>query len=156
MAERDAAAVTVPPPAIFAAMIVIGLVLHFAVREWPTTLDVVQRITAGTVLVLAGGALIAGAFRWFRKTGQDPAPWKPTPAIVVSGPYRFTRNPMYVGMTVITAGIGLYANTSWIVVLAPVGLVLVHFLAVVREEAYLARKFGDAYNAYCRSVPRYL
>src|SRR2546430_730514 len=72
------------------------------------------------------------------------------------GPYRFTRNPMYVGLTLLTLGIGGLLARGWIVLLAPAALIAVHFLAVLPEERYLAAKFGDSYVLYKTRVRRYL
>ncbi|HEY1586248.1 MAG TPA: isoprenylcysteine carboxylmethyltransferase family protein, partial [Polyangia bacterium] len=92
----------------------------------------------------------------FVTSGQDPKPWMPSPSLVVRGPYRFTRNPMYVGMTLLQVGIGFLHGNLWIVLLAPALLLTVHYTAVLREEAYLEEKFGDAYRAFKRRVRRYL
>lgn len=75
---------------------------------------------------------------------------------MLSRSYRFTRNPMYLGMTCIQAGLGLAVNNLWITFLAPFSLLAVHFLAVMPEEKYLTDKFGDSYRAYLRKVRRYL
>lgn len=155
-AREAGAKVRVPPPAVFLGMIVIGLVIQLAVRAWPTSLALDQRLTAGVVMLILGVALGGSAIGLFRKTGQDPAPWKPSPTMVETGPYRFTRNPMYLAMVVVTCAIGILANTSWIVLGAPLGLAIVHFIAVRPEETYLAAKFGADYEAYRARVPRYL
>ena len=81
---------------------------------------------------------------------------KPTMSIVTAGPFRFTRNPLYLGVTLIYCGLALVSNTWWgFVLLVPV-LLLIHFGVVAREERYLERKFGDSYRQYRASVRRYL
>jgi protein-S-isoprenylcysteine O-methyltransferase Ste14 len=107
-------------------------------------------------IILVGFWLIAEARKLFRRTGQEPAPWKPTPELVLSGAYRFTRNPMYLGMTCMQAGLGAAVNNLWITLLAPFSLLAVHFLAVVPEEKYLTEKFGESYRSYVGKVRRYL
>jgi len=92
----------------------------------------------------------------FKSTGQDPAPWKPSPELVLSGSYRFTRNPMYLGLTCIQIGLGLLLSNLWISLLAAFSLLVVHFIAVVPEERYLSEKFGDSYKGYLLKVRRYL
>jgi protein-S-isoprenylcysteine O-methyltransferase Ste14 len=83
-------------------------------------------------------------------------PFKPTMSIVTAGPYRFTRNPLYLGVTLIYCGLTLIINTWWcFVFLVPV-LLLIHFGVVTREERYLERKFGDSYRQYRARVRRYL
>jgi protein-S-isoprenylcysteine O-methyltransferase Ste14 len=83
-------------------------------------------------------------------------PGRPTTAITSSGPYRFSRNPLYVSLTLMFLGLTLAANTWWgLVLLVPV-LMLMHFGVVLREERYLDRKFGETYRQYRASVRRYV
>jgi protein-S-isoprenylcysteine O-methyltransferase Ste14 len=113
------------------------------------------RVGLGAALTAAGAALPAWAMGWFRRTGQDPLPWKPTPSLIVQGPYRFTRNPMYVGMTLVQLGVGVAVNDLWIALLAPAALLAVHFIAVLPEETYLGERFGHDYAKYRATVRRY-
>jgi protein-S-isoprenylcysteine O-methyltransferase Ste14 len=83
-------------------------------------------------------------------------PFKPTISIVTSGPFRITRNPLYVGVTLIYCGLSLVSNTWWCFVLLVPVLLLIHFGVVTREESYLERKFGDGYREYRARVRRYL
>src|SRR5205085_1256575 len=103
-----------------------------------------------------GLAAVASARVLFLRTGQNPTPWSPTPELIARGPYRFTRNPMYVGVTTALVGVGIAVNVLWIPIFALVALAIIHVVAVVREEAYLAARFGDAYAAYTARVRRYL
>jgi protein-S-isoprenylcysteine O-methyltransferase Ste14 len=80
----------------------------------------------------------------------------PSPSLVVGGPYRFTRNPMYVAMFLLQIAIGCFNHDLWIVLLAPATLMTIHYTAVLREEAYLEDKFADEYRAFKRRVRRYL
>ena len=96
------------------------------------------------------------AIGWFRKTGQDPKPWMPSPELILQGPYKYSRNPIYLGMMVVTAGIGLAMGNGWVMLLALAALLLVHTLAVLPEEAYLAAKFDAPYLAYKEKVRRHL
>jgi protein-S-isoprenylcysteine O-methyltransferase Ste14 len=105
---------------------------------------------------LGGIWLIADAWKLFRRTGQDPAPWKPSPELVFSGSYRYTRNPMYLGLTSIQVGVGMVLNNLWVSLLAGLALLTVHFIAVLPEESYLSEKFGESYRAYMIKVRRYL
>jgi protein-S-isoprenylcysteine O-methyltransferase Ste14 len=103
-----------------------------------------------------GLVLLAGALGLFRRTGQDPKPWKSTPEIIATGVYRFTRNPMYLGMALLQAAIGVGWANGWILALVPAVLAVVYATAIRHEEAYLERKFGDAYLHYKRSVRRWI
>ena len=99
---------------------------------------------------------VASARILFMRTGQNPAPWKPTPELVLKGPYRFTRNPMYLGLTLFEVGLGLALNNLWISLFAAPALLAVHFIAVRPEETYLSKKFGESYKTYLAQVRRYL
>lgn len=147
--------VQLPPPAVYVAFILLGWGLLYA-AALPVPGPRYVRLLAGVVIIVAGFWLIADAGKLFRRTGQEPAPWKPTPELVLSGAYRFTRNPMYLGMTCIQAGLGVAVNNLWISLLAPFSLLAVHFLAVVPEERYLTEKFGESYRSYLSRVRRYL
>ncbi len=100
--------------------------------------------------------MIVSARIWFTRTGQSPTPWKPTPSLIPQGPYRFTRNPMYLGATTILLGLGVASDNLWICVLALVALGIVHVIAVLPEERYLSEKFGESYTQYRARVRRYL
>lgn len=157
-AERGAN-VRFPPPAVYLAFILLGWSLSYAAAlpvPGPQPVTRYVSLAAGLAIFLAGLWLIVDASKLFRRTGQHPAPWKPSPELVLSGAYRFTRNPMYVGMTCIQAGLGLAVNNLWIALLAAFSLLTVHFLAVVPEENYLTDKFGDSYRSYLIKVRRYL
>jgi protein-S-isoprenylcysteine O-methyltransferase Ste14 len=153
---EQGARVRFPPPLVFLLSVGVGLLVHYAALSLRLGLPIAARIAAGAVVTVAGLALGASAFGLFRKSGQDPAPWKPTPSLVFAGPYRFTRNPMYVGMTAVQVGIGLFADSLWVIGLAAVSLLIVHVTAVLPEEKYLAEKFGAPYEEYLRRVRRYL
>jgi protein-S-isoprenylcysteine O-methyltransferase Ste14 len=76
--------------------------------------------------------------------------------MIVQGPYRFTRNPMYVGLTLFMAGLGLLFDDLWVLAFCLPALAIVHFTAVIPEEGYLTEKFGEDYVRYCQKVRRYL
>ena len=101
-------------------------------------------------------SLVVSARILFKRSGQSPIPWKPTPELILQGPYRFTRNPMYLGVTLFAIGLGLALNNLWISLFAGLALMLVHFIAVLPEERYLAEKFGESYRSFLAQVRRYL
>lgn len=150
------ARVRFPPPLVFLVFAGLGFALDAFVIALDLPLGLVPRLCAGAVPALSGVALIGWALGLFRRTGQDPTPWSPTPALVLRGPYRFTRNPMYVGMAAVHVGLSLGAGSGWVLALAPAALLCVHFLAVRPEEAYLAERFGESYRRYAAAVRRYL
>jgi len=154
--ERDGAAVRFPPPLVYLIAVFVGILLHAFVLPLPLELPGSARIMVALGAAVLGLAIGGSAFGLFRRTGQDPAPWKSTPEIVSTGIYRFTRNPMYVGMALVQAGIGVGLGNAWIVALVPAVLVVVYATAVRHEEAYLERKFGPSYLTYKASVRRWL
>jgi protein-S-isoprenylcysteine O-methyltransferase Ste14 len=155
-AEQRGARVPIPPPLVFVICILLGVGLQYAVRRAAIPVD--RRISAvGGILVSAIGlGLVASARILFIRTGQNPAPWKPSPELILNGPYRFTRNPMYLGVTLLELGLGLAVNILWISLLAAPALLVVHLIAVLPEERYLSEKFGDRYEDYLVQVRRYL
>ena len=114
------------------------------------------RVVVGIDLVIAGLALIAWAFVFHRRTEQDPDPREPSPELIGGGPYRWTRNPMYVGMALIQAGAGLALGNAWILILLAPTLWINQRYVIEREEAYLSRRFGAPYDAYRAAVRRWL
>ena len=91
-----------------------------------------------------------------RRTHQDPDPREPSPELILGGPFRWSRNPIYLGMTLIQAGVGVALGNAWLLLLLAPTLVILQREVIAKEEAYLTRKFGDAYLAYQRSVRRWL
>ena len=154
----DRAAVHFPPPLVFLASLAIG----YAIDRWLWPLAMAPVLASwlliglGALLLVAGLAMIVMSFVLFKKTGQEPEPWTTTPEIITAGIYRYSRNPMYVGMTLIQLGIGLTMGILWIIALAPVSLGIVYLIAVRHEEAYLLEKFGPPFETYMRSVRRWL
>jgi protein-S-isoprenylcysteine O-methyltransferase Ste14 len=92
----------------------------------------------------------------FKRSDTSPKPHKPTTAIVASGPYAVTRNPIYLAFTMIQVGIALWAGSGWMLAFLVPVLVLTHYGVIVREERYLERKFGDEYLNYRGRVRRWM
>ena len=122
----------------------------------PMALSGSTRLVLGAVGSLAGIALMGMAMGGFRKTGQDPKPWTDSPELIVEGIYRWTRNPMYLGMGLLQAGLGLAFGSVWPLLVVPVTWGAIYLVAIRHEEAYLSEKFGDGYARYCASVRRWL
>lgn len=102
------------------------------------------------LVVLAGWAVIL-----FLRSGQNPEPHRPSPSLVVKGPYRFTRNPMYLAMVLLCLGAGIARVNVWLVLLTPLVGLLLRKWAIEPEERYLEAKFGEAYRAYTARVRRW-
>lgn len=155
-AKERGANVNFPPPLVFAAALVGGIVLRYTVGATPVPIAPVLRLVCGLAVMALGFGLVLSARLHFLRTRQSPIPWKPTPALIFDGPYRFTRNPMYLGITLFLVGLGAASSVLWISILAVPALAIVHYLAVLPEERYLSEKFGAAYAGFVERVPRYL
>jgi protein-S-isoprenylcysteine O-methyltransferase Ste14 len=145
--------VLAPPPLIYLVPLALGLLLH---RRYP--FEVPGR-TVTTVLGLGcilAAAIVLPALLAFRRAATRPEPWRPATALVTEGPYRFSRNPMYLGFTLLYLGIALLFGSLWPLLFLPLVLWVMHFGVIVREEAYLERRFGDGYREYRRRVNRWL
>jgi protein-S-isoprenylcysteine O-methyltransferase Ste14 len=81
---------------------------------------------------------------------------KPTTALVTEGPFRYSRNPIYVALTLLYVGVALLINALWILLLVVPAVLVLRYGVIAREEAYLTRKFGDAYRQYTTQVRRWL
>jgi protein-S-isoprenylcysteine O-methyltransferase Ste14 len=110
----------------------------------------------GASCLVAGLALDIWAIATFRRAGTTPHPAGPTTALAVGGPYRFTRNPMYLGLVFLLAALALLANSLWPLILLPVVIVNVRRAVIDREERYLTAKFGEEYLRYKARVRRWL
>lgn len=104
------------------------------------------------VLSVIGVLWAAGRFA---KAGTPMVPVKPATALVTDGPFRYSRNPMYVSLTLGYLGVTLLMNSFWPLVLLPTVLLTLRFWVIAREEAHLTEVFGDGYAAYCRRVRRW-
>jgi protein-S-isoprenylcysteine O-methyltransferase Ste14 len=154
--KQGGARVRFPPPLVFLGLMgVAALVQHFVTRV-TVPIPSLPRFVLAALFGLPGIALLVQAQGLFKRSGQHPAPWKPSPELVLAGIYRFSRNPMYLGMTLITIGVAFAADDVWMIAAAFVALTIVHVIAVLPEEAYLGEKFGDAYAQYKAKVRRYL
>ena len=157
-ARRDAAAVRIFPPAAPLLTILLGIGLQ---RLWPLAAgfqlpDAVRYGLGGVILV---GAIL-GLGLWsvvlMRQSGQSENPWKPTPSLLDRGPFRLTRNPMYLQMVLVCVAAAILLANPWVLLLTPIAAWALQRLAIIPEEAYLESKFGDAYVAYKRRVRRWL
>ena|SRR5215472_9211497 len=154
--NKDGAHVRFPPPLVFLGAILLGVIIQRMATPLALSVGAGLRVAAGVLILVCGVSLIFSARIFFTRTGQSPIPWKPTPELILRGPYRFTRNPMYVGATLFVIGLGLALNNLWISLFAAPALLAVHFIAVLPEERYLNEKFGESYRSFLARVRRYL
>jgi protein-S-isoprenylcysteine O-methyltransferase Ste14 len=152
--KTDNPGVAVLPPLLFLVALIVMLALRYV---WPLSIGGRPlTIVLGIILAALGILSIAWGRTTMVRGGTNVNPTMPTTAIVTGGPFRFTRNPLYVGVMCLFLGISLLFDTWWgIPVLIP-AFVILHFGVVLREEAYLERKFGEPYRAYKAGVRRYI
>jgi protein-S-isoprenylcysteine O-methyltransferase Ste14 len=150
----DNPGVITPPPLIYAAALAAGLLANrrYRIPFLPRSLA----RALGWPLVIGGLAIGLLGFREMRRAETNVDPYKPATAIVAGGPFRFTRNPLYLSMTLIYGGISALANALPPVLLLPIIQHLVRRGVIEREERYLERKFGDEYLKYKARVPRWI
>jgi protein-S-isoprenylcysteine O-methyltransferase Ste14 len=153
--KPDKPGVIAPPPLLFAGAIAIGLALHYWVIPISFGLDAGVRYGIGGVLIAAALNLGLSAIRLFGKAGTHAEPWKPTTALVTSGIYNHTRNPMYVGMAMIHVGLSLIFDSVTVLLLLVPFLVVIRYGVIGREERYLTAKFPVEYPEYRRRVRRW-
>lgn len=150
----DRLRVIAPPPLIFCGAILAGLLLEaaFALRAGGGAAT--SWLGAGLIALGLLGA--AAAVRRFFAAGTSPEPRHPATALVTGGIYRYTRNPIYCGMTAICLGIALLTGDPWILLSSAGAVVLTHYGVILREEAYLTRVFGGEYLRYKAAVRRWI
>lgn len=156
--QKDAAAVRVFPPIVPFVVILLAIALdYFRPIELPVEISKIIRYWLGGLIVV--GALL-GLGGWsvliMRLDGQSENPYKPTHEIIERGPFRVSRNPMYLQMVIICIGIAILLLNLWLLLLSPICAWLLWRLAIAPEEAYLEEKFGDEYVAYKNRVRRWI
>lgn len=151
--STENAGVIAPPPLIFLAALAAGFKLNRRIGRGSLPLAV--RLPLGAATFLAGGTLMRSFVQAFQQAGTPLDPYKPSKAIVTDGPYRFTRNPGYLGMALVYSGITLLADAPWALVPLPVAVAVIDRGVIAREERYLERTFGAPYVDYKRHVRRW-
>ena len=142
------------PPLVYLASILIGLALH---RAWPLPLRGRTWLAAlGAAVIAASIVLFGYAVRLFRAAGTPVPARKPTTTIVMTGPFRWSRNPIYLAFSLFQLGIALLVGSWWLLATLLVAFALMHWVVVPREERYLEAKFGEEYRRYKVSVRRWL
>jgi protein-S-isoprenylcysteine O-methyltransferase Ste14 len=153
--RQDSANVIFWPPAIYLVPLAVGLIAHgiYPVRLLAEGLGL---FLIGLFFVAIGLVVVLWAERTMHSVGTTPNPFKPTTAIVTSGPYRVTRNPMYLSMVLFYLGLTLMFNALWPLLLFPLVLGVMTYGVIRREERYLERKFGEVYVDYKSRVRRWI
>jgi protein-S-isoprenylcysteine O-methyltransferase Ste14 len=151
--QADSPGVRVPPPLVFLGGLAVGL----ALSSWAPTAYLGRAIAhmVGGVLIGIGLLLASSAVYAFFRARTNLRPDRPSSALVRTGPYRFTRNPMYVSMTIVYVGVAVMMQSLWSLLLLPVVVAFIRTKVITREEAYMGRRFGADYLRYKSEVRRW-
>lgn len=150
----DNAQVAFHPPLLLALALIIGFVIR-----WAAPLPFLPRglsVSLGPMVTAASFGLFFWAVYTMRAGNASIPTSEPTDAIIVRGPFRFSRNPIYLSMLLLQVGVGIWANSPWFFMLAAISAVLLSWGVISREERYLERKFGSEYSSYMSRVRRWL
>jgi protein-S-isoprenylcysteine O-methyltransferase Ste14 len=146
--------VKIIPPLVYLAGIAIGVVISI----WIPTKIVPSSLawTLGGILLICGAVLTGSAILKFKGVGTTVRPDRAASTLVVVGPYRITRNPMYLGLALVYVGIAVADQSVWALILLPVVLTIIQHRAIGPEEAFLERRFGANYIRYKENVRRWI
>jgi len=152
----DVAGVIALPPLIFLGFLAAATVLEVIVPLPVLAAPALTRYLAGAALAACGVVMIGMGTRRFQAAGTNIPPTLPTTALVVDGIYRRTRNPLYLGTTLVYLGLSVAAGSLWAIGLVVPLMWVINTGVIAREERYLERKFGDAYRTYKARVRRWI
>jgi protein-S-isoprenylcysteine O-methyltransferase Ste14 len=156
--ELETANIKIRSPLIFAAALVLGFVMDHLV-PLPIGIarsdGVVHKLIPAAIILLGIAVGVAGVSNFLRAGTPVPGN-RPVQALVTAGIHSWSRNPIYVGIVLLYVGIGIAVRSNWILMLAPIILIVLRYVVISREEGYLEQRFGDAYCDYKRRVRRWL
>jgi protein-S-isoprenylcysteine O-methyltransferase Ste14 len=152
--NQDRPSIIAPPPLIYLAGFGVGLLLDL-VFPLPLLPEGLARIL-GWLLISAALLSIALSLRVLFQAGTPVDPYKPTTVLVMDGPFRYSRNPLYLSLTAMYTGVAMLMNVLWLILLLPLILWIIQRGVIAREEEYLERKFGEEYRRYKARTPRWL
>lgn len=152
--NTDHADVKIPPPVLALLHVIAALLLDWLLPFPGFMLQ--PMIWLGIILVLAGLSIGFMGVRQLASAHTTLDPHRPVSTLVTDGPYRFSRNPIYLGFTFILIGLPLALGTYWGLILSPVFVLLAGTLVIQHEESYLGRRFGEMYDIYKKQVRRWV
>jgi len=153
--DNNPAGIIASPPSLYLGATAIALLLQFVVPLAIVHAAGYLRL-AGLMLLLAGAGLARWSFRVMHGGGASASPYTASAALVTAGPFKYSRNPVYLAMTGLYLGLALLVNSLWLPILLIPLLLVMQFGVVLREEAYLLAQFGEAYRRYRSQVRRWL
>ena len=146
--------VKLPPPLIYGSAFAIGFALDWLL-PWSAFTGPLRWWLAGAAGLPAVGIAL-WALLTFRRADTAIEPWEPARHLVTHGPYAYTRNPMYVSLTLLTAAIAIALDLPWALLMVPVAVLVTDQHVIAREEIHLRHMFGSAYRDYCTRTRRWL
>ena len=152
--KGDVPGVVAPPPVIFGVPLAAALYENTS-HPIPLLGQPLGYIVGGVTIAISLVLFVSAALR-FRKAGTPLPPYRPSTAFVRSGPFAFSRNPVYLSLALLYTGISFLFNSAWPLLLLPLVLLVMQRGVILREEAYLERKFGDEYLDYKSRVRRWI
>ena len=153
-ADAQGPGISIQPPLIYAASMLAGIGLN---RLWPQAMPFGLHgpVPAGALLAMV--LLLSGfCIREFHKAGTELRADRPDTALITSGPYCYTRNPLYIGLTLVQIAVAMYLDNAWILGMTVASVVVISSYAIRREERYLEQQFGQDYRDYRQRVRRWL
>ena len=152
--SSDAPSVKIIPPLVYLA----GLVIGFLANIWMPIKVVPSLVawTSGGILIFCGAVLAGSAVFKFKDVGTTVRPDRAASTLVIVGPYKITRNPMYLGLAFVYLGVAVAGQSVWALILLPVVLTIIQRRAIEPEEAFLERRFGADYVGYKEKVRRWI
>ena len=151
---NDAPNVKIIPPLVY----LVGIVIGFLATIWMPTKVVTNSVawTVGGILIFCGAVLAGSAILKFRDVGTTVRPDRAASTLVITGPYKISRNPIYLGLALVYLGIAIAGQSVWALILLPVVLAIIQRRAIEPEEAFLEKRFGANYVSYKEMVRRWL
>lgn len=154
MSETDNPGIHIPPPIYVAAIIALALGIT---EFYPLALPYYPPMLWSGYLIVAVGIVNLLLCAWqFHRHETDIRPHKPASCMIMAGPYRYSRNPIYLSFLLLQLGYGLAIQQPWVILMLPISYLVLRYHVVANEEAYLKRKFGEDYEEYRAQVRRWL
>ena len=144
-------------PNLINTLLILLLAAYGVQHFWPLGIGSSSGIKyIGVGVGMLGVGIVVLVSRSFKRAETNIEPWKPTTKIISTGFYAYSRNPVYAGYCLVTIGMGVFLNNFWILISFIPSAVLVYYIAIRKEEAYLEKKFGAEYTHYKTKVRRWL